>query len=95
MNEALAEAKRVNGRKRVRFLRSTDVKDLFDAIDANPNKKRVRSYSADGFVANSYDYPAEIVYCEGTKQEDGAWHIVVAETGAKRPRGEGSLLVIQ
>lgn len=90
-----AEAKKVNGRKRTRKLYDRDIRDLFNAIDENPTKDRVRSYSADGFVANSYDYPATIVYCEGNRQENGTWHITVAETGAKRSRGEGSLVVVR
>ncbi len=88
-------AKKTNGRRRTRILYTGDIRDLLDAIDQNPSANRVRSYSADGFVPNSYDYPAEISYCEGNRNEDGTWNIVVGTTGAKRSRGEGSLLVIQ
>lgn len=95
LNQLKSAAKQANGRRRTRKLYDGDINDLLDAIDENPSKSRVRSYSRDGFVANSYDYPASIVYCEGNRGENGAWSLYVAEAGAKRSRGEGSLLVIQ
>lgn len=57
-------------------------------------KKRVRIYSDMGFVPSSYKWRCEIQYVECNRHEDG-WKVSVGWTGAQRPRGSGSLIVVQ
>lgn len=58
-------------------------------------KRRIRAYSDDGFVPNSYRWKCSIQYIEATKNPDGSWRIYSGWTGAQRPRGQGNLFVVQ
>lgn len=73
--------------------RAIDKDDVRKAIRlARDAKKRVRVYSSDGFVPNSYRYRCMIQYVEvdvATKRCFTGW------TGAQRPRGAGALVVVQ
>lgn len=88
-------AETANEGRKVRTVGRSEVRKLINAIDQNPKAKRIRQYSADGFVANSYFGKAEIVYVEANKNEDGSFDCLVSVAGAKRPHGAGSLTVIQ
>lgn len=88
-------AETVNGDRKVRTISNKAIRSFINLIDENPDATRIRRYSSDGFVANSYDYPASIVYVEAIKQADGSFSCRVDEAGAKRPHGAGSLAVIQ
>lgn len=75
--------------------RACDVRDILIAIKESAHaKRRVRVYSSDGFVARSYKYRCQIQYVEGVKSDDG-WRFSVGWTGAQRPHGTGSLVVVQ
>ena len=63
------------------------------AVD-NPGAKRIRVYSGAGFVPNSYRWPCRIQYIEIQRTPTGP-QISVGWTGAQRPRGAGSLVVVQ
>lgn len=88
-------AETINGNRKVRAISQKAVRSFINLIDENPNAGRIRRYSNDGFVANSYDYPASIVYAEASRNEDGSFSCRIATTGAKRSHGAGSLIVIQ
>ena len=57
-------------------------------------KKRVRIYSSEGFVPNSYKWPCRIEYIEAIISA-GEWHLKKGHTSAQRSYGQGNLLVIQ
>ena len=85
----LDAARRLEGRARKRCLSVGDAQAFLDLRSGNPGK-RVRVYSSQGFVANSYGYRADITFVacgpNGT--------VVVNRTGAARPHGRGSLQVV-
>lgn len=57
-------------------------------------KRRVRVYSREGFVPNSYRYTCRIQYVEAVKTGDG-WRVYTGWTGAQRSGANGSLVVVQ
>lgn len=66
------------------------------ALRAVPQaKRRVRVYAGAGFVPNSYKWRCRIQYVEVVVQDGRATLITTAWTGAQRPRGQGSLVVVQ
>lgn len=67
---------------------------VLDAIDAGQVTRRIRAYSPQGFVPNSYRYRCQIQYVEGVAVE-GGWRVTLGWTGAQRSRGQGALIVIQ
>ena len=58
-------------------------------------KRRVRVYAGSGFVPNSYKWRCQIQYVEGLLTNGKATSIYANWTGAQRPRGQGSLVVVQ
>ena len=71
--------------------------DIERLIAALPEaKRRVRVYSADGFVPNKYKWPCWIHWLEAVRDaETGEWKFHFGRTGAQRSHGNGSLLVVQ
>jgi hypothetical protein len=66
------------------------------ALRAVPQaKRRVRVYAGAGFVPNSYKWTCKIQYVEATIKDGRVVSIATAWTGAQRPRGQGSLVVVQ
>jgi len=66
------------------------------ALRAVPQaKRRVRVYAGSGFVPNSYKWKCLIQYVEATIKDGRVVSITTAWTGAQRPRGQGSLVVVQ
>lgn len=76
--------------------RSCDWSRVRVALRAVPQaKRRVRVYAGAGFVPNSYRWQCRIQYVEVTIKDGRATLITTAWTGAQRPRGQGSLVVVQ
>lgn len=76
--------------------RSCNWDDVRTALrESTAAKRRVRVYSAAGFVPNSYRYRCEIQYIEISKAVDGRLTVWSGWTGAQRSRGQGSLIVVQ
>ena len=76
--------------------RSCDWSRVRVALRAVPQaKRRVRVYAGAGFVPNSYRWPCKIQYVEATIKDGRVVSITTAWTGAQRPRGQGSLVVVQ
>lgn len=76
--------------------RAISADEVQEAIAALPNaKKRVRVYSEQGFVPNSYRSKCLIQYVEAWRDETGEWVWVTGWTGAQRSRGHGTRVVIQ
>lgn len=81
--------------KSTKTARAIDREDIRIAIrKAREAKRRVRVYSDEGFVPNSYRYTCRIQYVEGVKTPAG-WTFTTGWTGAQRPRANGALLVVQ
>jgi len=57
-------------------------------------KRRVRVYSAWGFVPNSYRNRCQIQYVEAVL-EAGVWHISTGWCGAQRSGGSAAMVVVQ
>lgn len=73
--------------------RAIDRDDIRTAIrSAKQAKRRVRVYSSAGFVPNSYRGRCEIQYVE---VDVASGRCFTGWTGAQRPRGNGSLVVVQ
>jgi len=87
--EILQAAKTIEGKRRQRTLTESDAADFLQLAAENPGC-RVRVYSAQGFVSNSYKYRAPITYVE--READGI--VIVRETDAKRSNGTGSTRVV-
>ena len=80
----------------LRTSRSCDWSRVRVALRAVPQaKRRVRVYAGSGFVPNSYRWPCKIQYVEVTIKDGRVISIATAWTGAQRPRGQGSLVVVQ
>jgi hypothetical protein len=56
-------------------------------------KKRVRVYSSDGFVPNSYKWRCGIQYCE-VRRDEGKLIVRTGWSSAQRSHGAGSLVVV-
>ena len=78
----------VRSTKRPLYL--SDIICFVKLVRTNPHK-RVRVYSSDGFVPNSYHYRCDIQYIE--KAKDGG--VFFGWAGARRPRGSGSTQIVQ
>jgi len=75
--------------------RACSTSDIFLCIRKTAEaKRRVRIYSSAGFVPSSYKYRCFIQYVEAVKSEEG-WTVKTGWTGAQRPNGKGSLVVVQ
>lgn len=93
--ELTEKAQAANGRRKTRTIKPSDIarfEELFAARKDDPKAHTIRVYAADGFVANSYQYRAEISYIEARRAaETNEWNIVVSTCDAKRSRGQGVL----
>jgi hypothetical protein len=60
-----------------RSVDAQEVCEAFNAIEYRNPKRRVRVYSAAGFVPNSYRYDCKIQFVEAERTEAGdwAWHL--------------------
>jgi hypothetical protein len=68
--------------------------DVRSAIRASKNAKtRVRVYSPDGFVPNSYKWRCDIQYCE-VRRVDGKLEVITGWSSAKRTHAAGNLFVV-
>ena len=77
-----------------RTLYPHDIQALIDALPQG--KKRIRSYSSDGFVPSAYKWPCSIQYVEASRESvDAEWTFVISSTSAQRPNAKGNLLVIK
>lgn len=94
IDRIMEQAKTVDGKRRNRILYRGDARDLLKLISEHPEARTVRSYSRDGFVANSYKYQSHITRATGTRKDDGTWSIVVDTGSANRSHGEGALLTV-
>lgn len=84
------------GKPGLRTKRACSRHEIFVAIRAaRTAKKRVRVYSPAGFVPSSYRGRCDIQYVEAVRSDDGGWQFRTGWTGAQRPHGAGSLLVVQ
>lgn len=96
--EQLVEmAKTVNGKARNRTVATREAQEIIDLVDQhreNQDTHTIRVYSRDGFVANAYNYRADIRYFEATRNADGEFVIKAGMTGAKRSHGSGALVTI-
>ena len=76
--------------------RSCDWSRVRVALRAVPQaKRRVRVYAGAGFVPNSYKWTCKIQHVEATIKDGRVVSITTSWTGAQRPRGQGSLVVVQ
>ncbi len=75
-----------------RAIGADEVREAFAALPQA--QKRIRVYSAQGFVPNSYRNKCMIQYVEA-ELIDGEWRWQIGWTGAQRSRGAGSLVVVQ
>lgn len=75
--------------------RAVDAVEVRELLGALPRAtRRVRVYSAWGFVPNSYRSRCSIQYVEA-ELVAGVWRIATGRTGAQRSNGSGSLAVVQ
>jgi hypothetical protein len=75
-----------------RAIDADEVEEL--AAELQNAKRRVRVYSAWGFVPNSYRNRCTIQFVEATLI-DGVWHIGTGWCGAQRSGGSASRVVVQ
>ena len=78
--------------------RSVDAQEIgeaFDAIADRSPKKRVRVYSAAGFVPNSYRYDCQIQFVEATRTADDDWAWSVHWGRAQRANARAARKVVQ
>jgi len=84
------------GKPGLSTLRACSVSDIFLCIRKTAEaKRRVRIYSDDRFVPNSYKYRCLIQYVEAVKSEEGGWTVRTGWTSAQRSSGKGSMVVVQ
>lgn len=75
-----------------RAITADEVREAFEALPKA--KRRVRVYSAQGFVPNSYRSKCLIQYVQADLI-DGEWRWQTGWTGAQRSRSAGARVVIQ
>lgn len=75
-----------------RAIGADEVREAFAALPQA--KKRIRVYSSQGFVPNSYRNKCLIQYVEANLV-DGEWRWSTGWTGAQRSRAAGALVVVQ
>ena len=93
-NKLLEAATALKGHRRSRYISTPEIERMAE-IDRKRslNGKRIRVYSLDGFVSNSYKYPAYIDYVERNYIE-GKKVFHVGQTGASRSYGGGALVTV-
>ena len=75
--------------------RAIGADEVCEAFAALPQaKKRIRVYSEQGFVPNSYRNKCSIQYVE-VNLVDGEWQWSTGWTGAQRKRGAATRVVVQ
>jgi hypothetical protein len=76
--------------------RACDADDIHECIAATETaKRRVRVYSKQGFVPNSYRHECRIQYIEARRDPvTGNWQFAVGWTGAQRKQGAGTRVVV-
>jgi hypothetical protein len=97
VEQLIEMAKAVNGKARNRTIGKREAQEIIDLVNQhreNQDTHTIRVYSLDGFVANSYNYRADIRYFEATRNADGEFVIKADMTGAKRGYGSGALVTI-
>jgi hypothetical protein len=75
-----------------RAIGADEVREAFAAIPQA--KKRIRIYSNQGFVPNSYRNRCQIQYVQADLI-DGDWQWTTGWTGAQRSRASGNRVVVQ
>lgn len=76
--------------------RSVDADEVVQAYQAlDKAKRRVRVYSAAGFVPNSYRYRCDIQWVEVAKTETGDWDWRLGWGNAQRSNGRAAKVVVQ
>lgn len=75
-----------------RAIGADEVRTAFAAIPQA--KRRIRVYSNQGFVPNSYRNKCQIQYVQADLM-DGEWKWSTGWTNAQRSRSAGSLVVVQ
>lgn len=75
--------------------RSVDADEVAEAYRALPRaKRRVRVYSAAGWVPTSYRYPCDIQYVEATRRGD-RWEWSLGWEDARRPDTRATTVVVR
>ncbi len=93
--QLVKKAEELKGRRKKRFISELEI-DKMRILDRKLSLKgkRIRIYSFDGFVANSYKYKADIDYIERQYDSDGNKKIIIGQTSAKRPFGNAPLIAV-
>lgn len=78
-----------------RSIDAHEVCDAYSAIEHDKAKKRVRVYSAAGFVPNSYRYRCDIQFVEAVRTDDDNWEWSVHWGSAKRSNGRAATTVVR
>ena len=95
LNELREMAKCVNGRNRRRTIGKAEAETMLSLVKSADDKAHtIRVYSSEGFVPNSYKWPARIAYFEARRQEAGNWRIIADSCDAKRPYGNAPLITV-
>jgi hypothetical protein len=90
-------AKAVNGRARSRTIGQKEAQTILDLVAAHQNSPElhtIRVYSSDGFVANSYNFRADVRYFEATRNEQGEFVVRTGSCDAHRSGGSGALITV-
>lgn len=76
--------------------RSVDEQEVTEAFKALPEaKRRVRVYSAAGFVPNAYRYRCDIQWVEANLDDQGQWHWSLDWGRAQRSNARANRVVVQ
>lgn len=98
VQQLVAEAKPVNGRRRERICEAEHVEQLLRMIlDAADDTHTIRIYCTTSFVPNSYKYRCPLTTLEAvrtTSAGDKSWLVSVFLTDAKRSKGHGAFCTI-
>lgn len=91
--------KSANGRRRNRIITAQDIarfREIFEANKDDPEIKTIRVYPAnDPFVANSYDYRAEVTCIVAERSgPNGEWIITAKTVDAHRSHGSSAKVTI-
>lgn len=95
--EVQNKVKAINGKRRTRTLSDSDIAIFYAKLNEMAGDEKVHTvcvYSSDGFVANSYRYPAPISVIEANRNETGDFNISVFTVDAKRSHGIGALVTV-
>lgn len=90
-------ASAVNGRARSRTIGQKEAQTILGLVAQHQNSQEVhtiRVYSNGGFVANSYNFRADVRYFEATRNELGEFVVRAGSCDAHRSHGSGALITI-